>query len=599
MIGPPFDAYHEIWATDFEFHQPDGERPNVICMVAMELLSGRVIRLWHDSLDSPPFSMGPETLYVGFYASAEIGCHLELGWPLPARVVDLYPEFRCRFNGLTVPWGHGLLGALKCFGLVGIDSTEKAEMRDLAMRGGPFSAEEKRSLLDYCQSDVQALGDLFKRMCADLDLPAALMRGRYMKSVARMERRGIPIDTSTLEGLRSHWPEIRSLLIDEVDESYGVYEHTVFKSERFAQYLDRHGISWPRLASGRLALDDATFKERTQAHPRLRRLRELRRALSELRLSRLAVGSDGRNRCMLSAFGTKTGRNAPSSSRFLFGWPRWARGLMQPEPGTAVAYIDYEQQEFGIAAALSEDAAMIDAYSTGDPYLSFARQAGSVPLDATKATHPHEREQFKVCALAVLYGMGHTSLARALESPEARARELLELHRRTYPGFWSWVEDIVEHAMLGCRLQTRLGWWNRAGVSANPRSFANFPMQANGAEILRLACSLTTEAGIKVCAPVHDALFVEAPIERIQEVVQRTQSLMAEAAGVVLGGFELRTDVEVVTWPGRFLDDKGRDMWNRVIRILERVSSNTPPDDPAQPTRPSTRSVSLDPSWLP
>lgn len=568
-------------------------------MVAKELRTGHVVRQWRDSLQSSPFLLSPETLYLCYYAPAEIGCHLQLGWPLPERLVDLYAEFRCRMNGLTVPWGYGLLGALKYFGLEGIEATEKAEMRNLAISGGPYSAEEQTALLDYCESDVQALGDLFLRMCPDLDLPAALLRGRYMVSVARMERTGIPIDTHTLEGLRTHWPEIQRRLIDEVDQSYGVYERTVFKTKRFAEYLDRHAISWPKLPSGRLALDDATFKERARAHPGLRQLRELRRSLSELRMSRLAVGSDGRNRCMLSAFGTKTGRNAPSSSRFLFGWSRWARGLMKPEHGTAVAYIDYEQQEFGIAAALSGDAAMADAYSTGDPYLSFAQQAGAVPHDATKATHPQEREQFKVCALAVLYGMGHASLARALESPEARARELLELHRQTYPRFWSWVEDIVEHAMLGCRLQTRLGWWNRAGVSANPRSFANFPMQANGAEILRLACSLTTEAGIKVCAPVHDALFVEGPIERIQEVVDRTQSLMAEAARVVLGGFELRTDVEVVAWPNRFLDDKGRDMWNRVVRILEGVSSNAPPGGPAQPTCPSTVDVSSNSSWLP
>jgi hypothetical protein len=48
-------------------------------------------------------------------------------------------------------------------------------------------------------------------------------------------------------------------------------------------------------------------------------LRELRHALSQLRLNALAVGSDGRNRCLLSTFRAKTSRNQPSNSQFIFG----------------------------------------------------------------------------------------------------------------------------------------------------------------------------------------------------------------------------------------------------------------------------------------
>ena len=49
---------------------------------------------------------------------------------------------------------------------------------------------------------------------------------------------------------------------------------------------------------------------------------------------------------------------------------------------------------------------MMGAYMSGDPYLAFAMQAGAVPSDATKQSHAVVREQFKVCALAVQYGMG-------------------------------------------------------------------------------------------------------------------------------------------------------------------------------------------------
>jgi len=45
-------------------------------------------------------------------------------------------------------------------------------------------------------------------------------------------------------------------------------------------------------------------------------LRELRSTLSQMRLSDLAVGEDGRNRTLLSAFRARTGRNQPSNTRF-------------------------------------------------------------------------------------------------------------------------------------------------------------------------------------------------------------------------------------------------------------------------------------------
>ena len=164
--------------------------------------------------------------------------------------------------------------------------------------------------------------------------------------------------------------------------------------------------------------------------------------------SDLAVGTDGRNRCLLSPFRSVTSRNQPSNAKFIFGPSCWLRSLIQPKPGHAVAYVDWSQQEFGIAAALSGDPAMMEAYRSGDPYLTFAKQARAVPPDATKKSHPGERDLFKVCSLAVQYGMGAQTLAQRLDQPEAMARELLRLHRQTYPKFWRWSEAAVNHAML-------------------------------------------------------------------------------------------------------------------------------------------------------
>ena len=106
------------------------------------------------------------------------------------------------------------------------------------------------------------------------------------------------------------------------------------------------------------------------------------------------------------------------------------------------------------------------------------------------------------------------------------------------------------------------------GTKANPRSLANFPMQANGAEMLRLACCLATERGVAVCAPVHDALLVEGPADEIQDVVASTQQAMAEASRVVLSGLELRSDAKIISYPDRYSDPRGVKMWETVMGLL-------------------------------
>ena len=287
-----------------------------------------------------------------------------------------------------------------------------------------------------------------------------------------------------------------------------------------------------------------------------------------MRLADLAVGRDGRNRTLLSPFRARSGRNQPSNSKFIFGPSVWLRGLIQPPPGHGVAYIDWEQQEFGIAAALSGDANMQAAYHSGDPYLAFAKQAGAAPPDATKATHKAVREQFKACVLAVQYGMQEESLAHRIGQPPIQARRLLGLHRETYRTFWTWSDAAADFAMTRGYLPTVFGWRYPCCCNLNPRMLRNYPCQANGAEMLRLACCLGTERGIEICAPVHDAVLICAPIDRLEADVARMQEAMREASNIVLSGFELGTDANIIEYPNRFSDERGAVMWSRVMTLI-------------------------------
>jgi DNA polymerase I len=563
-------GFKEIFLVDFEFKAPDGERPVVHCLVVEEMFSGRTQRYWIDELEpmkTAPFDVSDNTLFVAFYASAELSCFKALNWPFPKNILDLFIEFKNKLNGLRPPSGFGLLGALIYYGIDRIENAEKKAMRDLAMRGGPYTSEEQSALIDYCESDVLALSRLLPAMSDRIDLPRALLRGRYVKAAAEIEWNGTPIDAQTLKKFRQNWDTIQQQLINEINAGFNVYDGRVFKIALFEKWLIQNNISWPQLKTGRLDLSDNTFKEMARSHPKVSQLRELRQTLSSMRLLKLAVGSDARNRCLLSMFASKTGRNQPSNTKFIFGPSAWLRGLIKPTVGNGIAYVDWSQQEFAIAAVLSGDEQMMEAYKSGDPYLAFAKQAGAVPTCGTKQTHPEERKLYKACALAVQYGMGKESLAIRIGKAPIDAAELLRKHKETYRVFWEWSDAVVDVALTRGHIDTVFGWRLHIDQTPNDRSIRNFPVQGNGAEILRLACCLVTEAGINVCCPVHDALLIEAPLDELDNTIIKTQELMSEAGRIVLNGFELRTDVDVVKYPDRYMDERGEKMWAIISKL--------------------------------
>lgn len=414
-----------------------------------------------------------------------------------------------------------------------------------------------------------------------------------MAAAARIETNGIPISAHDFDRFKKCEKEMRRTMIKAVDANYGVYSGTKFDAKKWASWCQGKGIGWPLLKSGQMDLNRDTFKSMAKIHPSVSEMHDLRRLLSELRNNKLALGADERSRCMLSAFGSITGRNQPSASKFIFGLSKWFRYLIKPETGKALAYIDYEQQEFAIAAALSGDQRMMAAYQSGDPYLAFAKEAKAIPSDATKDSHSKERELYKECALGVQYGMTETGLARRLKRDVSFARSLIQKHQQLYGAYWEWSDQVEDTFNLKGELSSVFGWkLHRQGNGANLRSVRNFPMQANGAEILRIACIALVEHGIKVCAPVHDAVLIEADTDQIETKVAEARELMKKASEAVLNGFKVRTDYKIVRHPDRYEDEKGKAMWDKVTQAMKEIEaegrqpgrfSYTNPDDLRSP----------------
>ena len=114
-------------------------------------------------------------------------------------------------------------------------------------------------------------------------------------------------------------------------------------------------------------------------------------------------------------------------------------------------------------------------------------------------------------------------------------------------------------------------------ADTNPRFLRNFPTQANGAEMLRLACCLATETGVAVCAPNHDALLIEAPLKELADAVRAAAAAMAEASEIVLGGFPLRTRVTMIRYPDHYPHPRSDALWSEINRTLAQFEGSSEP----------------------
>ena len=582
--------HRHIWCVDTEFYPGaglnnggrEGDLPSPVCAVAIEMRSGRIVRQWQDEFGAiPPYSLDADLLFIAFANTAEYSTHLALGWGKPTCAIDAYVEFRHYVNDGRIKAGdrdkgfYSIGGALRYFLEDEIDVTHKRDMRDRIMQGPPFTTQERADILDYCQSDVDALVRLVPHLIPTIrSLPHAMLRAEFMWATAKQEHRGIPIDP-VLSRLKEHWDGIQRELVLDLDRNFGVYEFDAdgkphWRKHLFADYVRRNGMAWQTYPDGALDERDQTFRDMVGRYPQIEMLRELRYSLSALRLNSLAVGSDNRNRTQLWPYGSKTARNQPSNSKYVFGPAKWIRFLITPPPGRVLIHRDYKQQEVRIAAHLSGDMALLEA-CFGDIYIGIAKQLGFAPPDATPESHKPVRTMFKSVVLGILYGLAAKSLALKTGVSLFEAAEILARLRAQFYVFENYAHSVLDHAGLDMEVGTCFGWYMQCPPGIKPRTVRNFPIQSCGAEILHVACILAERRGISIVAPVHDALMAEADLDSAEDVSAALDQVMGDAAAIVLGGHRLPTDVQIIRPGERYFDDRGEAMWGTVNRLLKKL----------------------------
>jgi hypothetical protein len=399
------------------------------------------------------------------------------------------------------------------------------------------------------------------------------------KAVAQIQARGMPIDMPLWNLVQENKATVLRYLLQKYDPSYNT-DDPIYTPEgewnyaRFERWLVSTGVTgWPRLDSGQLDIDGDAFRIMYSV-PGIKGLHALRDSLGVIVRAKLPIGRDGRNRPSLFPFCTATGRNA--HARSLYNAHAAMRSFMVFPEDTIGVYLDWRTQEVGIAAALSGDPALMAAYCKGDVYYALAELCGrTYGLDQKtwKEDKPDVREDMKPLQLGINYGMGVPSLAKGLGRHPLIASEIIERHKRTYPRFWEWRENAAQLALLDRQMETVFGWPLRISHSPNRRTLYNFPMQGNGAEMLRLAAWRLCEAGIIPSMLIHDGILLEV---RDREQIEHAIEIMKTAGRDVCNGFEIGVGVDQRLEHGARYADKrpvAKEMWKTIMQALEEVGA--------------------------
>ena len=119
-------------------------------------------------------------------------------------------------------------------------------------------------------------------------------------------------------------------------------------------------------------------------------------------------------------------------------------------------------------------------------------------------------------------------------------------------------------------MHTRFGWPVNVPSDPNERSFMNFPLQAHGADILRILCCELTELGYDVCFPLHDSVGVEVPLGFEEELLNEIEGKMVNAANYLGSEVPIQIDSKILRPGDRYLDSVSAEKeWNDVMGHLK------------------------------
>lgn len=457
-----------------------------------------------------------------------------------------------------------------------IDTEEKTRVRDIIIEGS-LVQDSKDVILAYGESDIANLESIHKSqihyfkkklgyVCVDIDIAQDNMAD-YAIRTAWMERLGYPVNVTELKCFTSQIKEILTFAAETVNKEHpeiGAFQFNkktylyIKKEKPIRDWVEKNhdtsppivmtfedrkdparrkmveeliakqnlAAKWKRTDKNNISLALDSFRafytsESESFGGSLIRYLKTKQSLNGFTPSKTKrgsfydyVGKDNRVRPYFGIYGSQSSRSQPAATGFLPLKAHWMRYFIQAKVGRAITGIDYASQEFLIAALLSSDEQMIEAYASGDVYLAFGKAAGLIPKDGTKDTHKRERNICKTLVLGISYDMGADGLAMRLTQVtkiiwnREQAEDLISTFYEIYDDYKRWKGEILREYEVEDMLQLKDGW-AMLGGNENSRSVGNFPVQGAGACIMRKAVALAQDKGIDVIFTLHDALYAE------------------------------------------------------------------------------------------
>lgn len=159
-----------------------------------------------------------------------------------------------------------------------------------------------------------------------------------------------------------------------------------------------------------------------------------------------SLGPDGRIHCSYRQMGTETGRlSAASPNLQQVNRSGDFRSKFTAQDGYSLVVADFSQVELRVAAALSGEPKMIEAYRSGrDLHRETASLMANVPFEEVTKS---QRQSAKIANFGLLFGAGAATLRKqaiaqyGLDMTQAEAQEIVNGFRRAYPVLHRWQQE--------------------------------------------------------------------------------------------------------------------------------------------------------------
>ncbi|MGY1725839.1 DNA polymerase I [Geodermatophilus sp. SYSU D01062] len=389
--------------------------------------------------------------------------------------------------------------------------------------------------------------------------------------LARMEHRGIAVDTDLLGELQREFAEGVAAAAAEAYAVIGREINLGSPKQLQAVLFDELGLPKTKkiksgyttdadALTGLLAQTGHPFLEHLMRHRDVTRLRTVIDGLIPM------VDDAGRIHTTFQQTIAATGRlssidpnlqNIPIRS----AEGRRIRQAFVVGPGfESLMTADYSQIEMRIMAHLSGDEGLIEAFTSGEDLHSFvASRAYDIPIEDVD---PEMRRRIKAMSYGLAYGLSAYGLAGQLRISVEEAREQMHAYFERFGGIREYLDGVVEEARLRGYTETTLGRRrylpdltsdNGQRRQMAERMALNAPIQGSAADVIKVAM-LGVERAIeaeglrsRMLLQVHDELVLEvAPGEReaLEALVRREMS----------GAAQLSVPLEVSVGVGRSWD---------------------------------------------